>query len=657
MADKITIEIELDDKKAVKTVRQFKKKAGKAASDAGDGIGREISQGIGRSLATAGIGIIAALGIREIAQANIEFGKSLAEIRTISQGLGFDQKELRKQLLLTSAEFGTSAAQQAQAFYQVISAGITDATKANETLVAANKLAIGGLTSTAEAIDIITSAVNAFQGQNLSATRAADILFGTVRLGKTRVDELASSLGQVLPTAAALGVSFEDVSAGLAQLTTRGVSTSEAVTQLNAILTAVLKKQDQAKKLGPEVAKAFSLQALQVKGLTVFLRDLNDALGGSEQKLVKLTGRAEAARAIITFAADGFKGLEKNVIALANSTGAADAAFLEITQTLDFKLSAAAAKTQGVFLALQGESKALGAGLDFLNKQLDDILLGFELFGTIDDIIGATVTSVLLSLNKLALGAAELSQGPLAILFPAFAIAASIAIPILKENIESLEQSLVNVAGQAIKTNKAFQESFAPETFIKPLKEAAKEGVKAARAIDKAFQASLRTGISQSVQALGAALVGAEGGFKKFGQTVLGIIGDMAINLGTTLIAMGIGIDALKASLLTFGGAAAIVAGVALVLIGGALKSLASGSIAEPVGGGGVTSPAGGGAVATPGEIFTPEDEIEPERRRTEVTINVEGIAGIGDKRELAQALAEIIKDGISTNDIGLAVV
>jgi len=50
MADKFIIEIELDDKKAIKSVKQFKGKAKKAAFDAGDGIGREITSGINLEL-------------------------------------------------------------------------------------------------------------------------------------------------------------------------------------------------------------------------------------------------------------------------------------------------------------------------------------------------------------------------------------------------------------------------------------------------------------------------------------------------------------------------------------------------------------------------------------------------------------------------------
>jgi len=372
--DRIIVDIILDDgsvQRGFAKVEQLGKKSAKK-------IGNSFTNAFSGALGSLAVGFAAFAGIRKITRDLLDFSKATAEIRTITKGLNIDQKELNKTLIETSKQFGTSASEQAKSFYQIISAGITDAAKANDTLIAANKLAIGGLTTTSGAVNLLTSAVNAFGQENLSAARAADIIFGTVRLGKTRVEELESSLGQILPSAKALGVSFEDVAGALAQLTTKGVSTSEAVTQINAVLTAVLKKGVGAKKLFPELGDSFTLATLKGKGLSLFLKDLVKNLGGSEEKLTKLLGRAEGAKAILALAGDGFKGLDDKVAQLKNSAGAADEAFNEMNKTLGQQLNRTLSIISGKFLEFTSQTEgplvnaviALNTGLENLGRFL-----------------------------------------------------------------------------------------------------------------------------------------------------------------------------------------------------------------------------------------------------------------------------------------------
>ena len=390
--DKIIYQIVFENDQAIATL----KKTEKAAQDSGNVSGKGFSAGFAGAISgaftsirknIAGIGaalagaFIAFRGLKDIISDLTSFTTSLAEVKTIVSDVSAVNKEFTAQLIETAAQFGTTSQEQAKAFYQIISAGVTDSAKATELLIQANTLAVGGLTSTTGAVDLLTSAVNAFGQANLSAARAADITFGIVRLGKTTVEELQGSLGQILPSASALKVSFEDVGAALAAITTRGVSTSEAVTQLNAILTAVLKKQSAARELGEDVAKAFSLQALKTKGLTLFLKDLNEALGGSEEKLVKLLGRAEGARAIITLAGDNFKTLANNVDQLKNSSGAAGAALEQVFGTVGKQLDVFSAAKDALILkfSLQGEG-ALFNALTSINGFLLNAVRNFDDF-------------------------------------------------------------------------------------------------------------------------------------------------------------------------------------------------------------------------------------------------------------------------------------
>ena len=66
--------------------------------------------------------------------------------------------------------------------------------------------------------------------------RVSDILITTQNLGKTTVNELAASVGKVIPLAAAYGVEMDNLGAAYAVLTANGVATAEAGTYLKAIL-------------------------------------------------------------------------------------------------------------------------------------------------------------------------------------------------------------------------------------------------------------------------------------------------------------------------------------------------------------------------------------------------------------------------------------
>lgn len=293
---------------------------------------------IGANVVTRAFGLLTN-GFQAAVGEAIQFGKAIKEIETILPRGARVTAGLRQQLTDLSVEFGTSKTAQAKSFYQIISAGITDTTEATKLLTAANKLALGGIADVTSSINILTDIVNVYGRNNISAQDAADALFTTVRLGKTTVSDLASSMGRVLPLASQLGVSFDEISAALAVLTTRGLTTAERTTQLNAVFTALLRNGPQARKLfGDDIANAFSVTALKTKGLVKFLEDLKDVTGGSEEVLQKLLGTSEAVQAVLSLAGDDFKALNSSLDEFENKAGAADAAAAKMKETLDFQL-------------------------------------------------------------------------------------------------------------------------------------------------------------------------------------------------------------------------------------------------------------------------------------------------------------------------------
>ena len=84
------------------------------------------------------------------------------------------------------------------ALYQAISAGVPS-DNVFDFLETANKAAVGGITDLSTSVDGITSVVNAYGSDVISAAEASDLMFTAVKEGKTDFGQLSDSLFQVIP--------------------------------------------------------------------------------------------------------------------------------------------------------------------------------------------------------------------------------------------------------------------------------------------------------------------------------------------------------------------------------------------------------------------------------------------------------------------------
>jgi len=242
----------------------------------------------------------------------------------------------RTALLDMSEEFGESAASLAGGLYQILSAGV-DAGQALDVLRASAIAARAGLSDTKTAADVLTTILNAYGMTADNATRISDILFQTVKLGKTTFGELAGALSRVTSTAAAAGVPFEEVAAALAVLTRAGIKTDEAVTALNMALQAMIKPTEEAEEWAQKLGIGMSAAQLKAEGLAGFMRRLAASDIGVEA-IAKLFPTVRGLKAILTLksaAADFGQFVQK----MYSSTGAAQEAFHKQTKTFAFTWS------------------------------------------------------------------------------------------------------------------------------------------------------------------------------------------------------------------------------------------------------------------------------------------------------------------------------
>jgi TP901 family phage tail tape measure protein len=246
--------LERDLGKATSLIDRFGSKFKSLGSDA-DGIGGKLgslagvasgalSAGFAAAMAGAaalGAGLVALGGIAvkvgvEALQAFVPFQKQMSEVYTLLPGLSEKAMgEMSGDVLKFSKDFGVLPDKVVPALYESLSAGVPQ-DNVFSFLETAQKASVGGVTDLAVAVDGLTSVTNAYGADVIDAAKASDIMFQTVKIGKTTFDELSRSLFNVNPVAASLGLGFEDVGAALAAMTAQGVPTSVATTQLRQLL-------------------------------------------------------------------------------------------------------------------------------------------------------------------------------------------------------------------------------------------------------------------------------------------------------------------------------------------------------------------------------------------------------------------------------------
>lgn len=328
----ITIKILGDD-------RQFKAALKGAKSDSESFAQKMEKVGKRLGLAMVAVGAAVAVAVGTVAIKGIvsfaKFEQQMNEVFTLLPNIsGQAMDELTGQVKDFAKEFGTLPDEVVPALYQAISAGVP---KDNvfDFLEVAQKAAIGGVTELETAVDGISSVVNAYGSDVIDAAKASDLMFTAVRLGKTDFNQLSKSLFNVLPTAAAVGVTFGEVTAAIANMTAMGTPTAVATTQMRAMLVELSKD-------GTEVNKTF--QKITGQGFQEFIEgggDLVSAIAVIDQAaqdngvaLQDMFGSVEAGAAALALGGENADAYMATLAEMDESAGASQAAFEQMDQGL-----------------------------------------------------------------------------------------------------------------------------------------------------------------------------------------------------------------------------------------------------------------------------------------------------------------------------------
>ena len=266
------------------------------------------------------------------------FETSLAKVTTIADTSKLSTQQLSDQITAMSSKMGVAASDIAEATYQAISAG-QDTSNAVAFAGQASKLAAAGFTSSSSAVDILTTALNAYGMSADQATHVSDVLLTTQNLGKTSVDELSASMGKVIPLAAAYGVSVENLSSGLAVMTANGIATAEATTYTKSMLNELGDSGSTVGKiLQKQTGKSFAQLNAEGKSLGDVLQILYNSVGGNSTAFAGLWSSVEAGTGALSLASGGADKFNSVLAQMQDSAGATEAAYETMTDTFQHKV-------------------------------------------------------------------------------------------------------------------------------------------------------------------------------------------------------------------------------------------------------------------------------------------------------------------------------
>lgn len=289
-------------------------KAGEKVKDEGSGMTKKVTAPILAAGAAS-------------AKMAMDFEDSMAKVSTIADATEVPMDEMQKAILDLSNQTGISAEEIAQNVYDSISAGQKTGDAVNF-VSNSTKLAKAGFADAGSALDVLTTIMNAYGLKASEVTNVSDMLIQTQNLGKTTVADLASSMGKVIPTANAYGVSLDELCAGYAIMTANGVATAESTTYMNGMLNELGKSGTTVSEtLKKKTGKTFRELMDSGMSLSDVLKIISDAAAENNKSFGDMWSSSEAGKAGMILLGDSAENFNGVLEQMQNSTGATNTAF------------------------------------------------------------------------------------------------------------------------------------------------------------------------------------------------------------------------------------------------------------------------------------------------------------------------------------------
>ncbi|WP_435552749.1 phage tail tape measure protein [Natrinema sp. CGMCC1.2065] len=303
--------------------------------------GKSMTMGITAPLAAMG-----ALSARTAANFDQAMQRSIAVMGDVDEAMREDLEERARQVANTTTH---SANQAAESYYYLASAGL-DAAQAMEAMPQVAAFAEAGNMRMAEATDVATNVMSAYNYEASEMSEVTDTLTATVTNHNQTMQDMSTAMSRVAPIASSLGVSIEETSAAIGQMGDVGIQGEQAGTALRNVLSQISDEASPVTKRLDEMGVQTRDAEGNVLSLTQILENMEEA-GVEAGDAARIFG-TEAGPAMAALISEGSDALERNAQRLREAEGASEDVAQTQRATLNAQMQMARSNIESVGIAI-----------------------------------------------------------------------------------------------------------------------------------------------------------------------------------------------------------------------------------------------------------------------------------------------------------------
>jgi len=321
--------------------------------------------------------------LKRIAQAAVDSSatlyRSLGEVQTLLVGSLTEttarMESFKSDMRVLSIEVVKDMNDLTKGLYEYISA-FQELPNTMEGFTIAAKVARAGITSTKQAVDLLSSVSLAY-GDTSTATqqKIADLSFETVRLAKTHIPELAANVSKVAPIFAIMGLEMEQLFGVASTLIGITGDTTEVFTQMRRVVLSMQKPNQTMVKLLNALGYSGAFagkELLKDDGLVGAIKQLNTQAGEMGISIEKAVGRIQGIMPVLAFQLQSVQDRYESVMLSINKPGGATESALE--KAID-GIATNATRLDRAKLALENIGRKLGDRLLPLLSRFYDLIV------------------------------------------------------------------------------------------------------------------------------------------------------------------------------------------------------------------------------------------------------------------------------------------
>ena len=327
----LSIFLKLNSKEFTTGIKKIEGKLGKFSKRL-DRIGSSLTRNLTLPLLAVGASSVKAAS---------DFEASMTKIQTLVGTSASDVNKLRESVLQLSGKTATAPRELAEGLFFIQSAGFKGKASIEALEVSAKGAAIG-MGEMKDIANALTSIMTGYASEGMTAVRAGDLLHETLKQGKFEASEFMNKLGAIIPTAAAFGISFEQLGASVATMSKLSGDAAGSLVAVNRLIMSLNAPSEKQSKILNKVFGSYDNLSKSLKrDFAGTLGIIFEALKGNDQELVNVFGSVRAVKAAFATAGLQAETYGEVLEGMNRSAGNVAQGFDTVSEKAEFKFKRA----------------------------------------------------------------------------------------------------------------------------------------------------------------------------------------------------------------------------------------------------------------------------------------------------------------------------